>query len=312
MAKRRNPITGQWSARPIEMQRSYAWRVLSRAAHQCLSRIEIELADHGGNDIGELPVTFDDFVAYGVHRSAIAPALAELEALGFIDITQRGVAARAADSRRPNKFRLLTRPWENIGATFRPRWDRFKTLKDAVAAADEARRSAVKEKSASTETVPKKVRNPYQRRENASTETVPQASVGNRTTIYISEGGVSSADADALPEASLTTVAVRNCDGTGFNPPTPFRCRRPGAQSFVRWGSVYPDCAPAKRPRQAGALTQARWRTAVDTASNFQEPIFIGALPPNEALLSNAQHEASARLTVDVLTPLAPTFSLVL
>jgi hypothetical protein len=87
MAKRRNAITGQWSARLIDMQRSCAWRLLSRAAHQCLSRIEIELADHGGNDIDELPVTFNDFEEYGVNRHAIGPALAELEALGFIDIT---------------------------------------------------------------------------------------------------------------------------------------------------------------------------------------------------------------------------------
>jgi DNA-binding transcriptional MocR family regulator len=154
MAKRCNRISGQWSARQIDMQRSFAWRVLSRAAHQCLSRIEIELADHGGNDIEELPVTFDDFEAYGVHRSAIVPALAELEALGFIDVTARGVAARAADNRRPNKFRLLTRPWEKIGGTNRPRWERFKTWQEAEATADEARRSAAKEKSASTETVP--------------------------------------------------------------------------------------------------------------------------------------------------------------
>jgi hypothetical protein len=299
MAKRRNPISGQWSARLIEMQRSYAWRVLSRAAHLCLSRIEIELADHGGNDIDELPVTFDDFEDYGVHRSAICPALAELEALGFIDITQYGVAARATDNRRPNKFRLLTRPWEKKGG-MRPRWDRFKRWEEAEAAANEARRSATKEKYASTEIVPKKVRKPYQRSRNASTETVPQANVGNRTTIYISGGDAASADADSLPEASLATVVVRNCDGVG---PTPFRCRRAGAQSFTRWGNVNPYDSPAKRPRRAGDLTQARWRTAVDTVSNFQGPIVMGALPPNEALLSNAQHEASARLTVDVLPP---------
>jgi hypothetical protein len=168
------------------MQRSCAWRVLSRAAHQCLSRIEIELADHGGNDIDELPVTFDDFEEYGVHRGAICQALAELEALGFIDITERGVAARAAESRRPNKFRLLTRPWEKIGAAYRPRWERFTSLEEAQAAADMARSLAVKEKSASTETAPKKVRKPYQKRENASTETALLASAGNRTTIYIS------------------------------------------------------------------------------------------------------------------------------
>jgi hypothetical protein len=273
MVKRRNPITGQWSARPIAMQRSYAWRVLSRAAHQCLSRIEIELADHGGNDIDELPVTFDDFVAYGVHRSAIAPALAELEALGFIDITQRGVAARAADNRRPNKFHLLTRPWEKKGSP-RPRWDRFETLKDAEATADEARRSAAKEKSTSTETVPKKVRKPYQRGENASTETVPQANVENRTTIYISEGG----DLDSCANGGPAMMSSR------------LRCRRAGALSFERWGQVKSDYASAKRPRSAGCLSQARWHTAVDTASNSQRPIVIEALPPNEAFASNAHH----------------------
>lgn len=292
MVKRRNPITGQWSARPIAMQRSYSWRVLSRAAHQCLSRIEIELADHGGNDIDELPVTFDDFVAYGLHRSAIAPALAELEALGFIDITQRGVAARAADDRRPNKFRLLTRPWEKKGSP-RPRWDKFETLKDAEAAADEARHSAAKEKSASTETVPKKVRKPYQRGENASTETVPQANVENRTTIYISEGGASGAGDGDLDSCATGGPAMMS---------SRLRCRRAGALSFERWGQVKSDYALAKRPRRAGCLSQARWRTAVDTASNSQRPIVIEALPPNAVLSSNAQHAEAAQRTVDACT----------
>jgi hypothetical protein len=122
------------------MQRSWAWRALSRAAHQCLSRIEIELADHGGNDIDELPVTFNDFEEYGVNRHQIGPALAELEALGFIDITERGTRARAAEYRRSNKFRLLTRPWENKNPTYQPRWDRFKTLDEAETSAYEARR----------------------------------------------------------------------------------------------------------------------------------------------------------------------------
>jgi hypothetical protein len=45
---RRNSINGQWSPRLIEMLRSPAYRVLSRAAHQVIARIEIELGDHGG------------------------------------------------------------------------------------------------------------------------------------------------------------------------------------------------------------------------------------------------------------------------
>ena len=174
MAKRRNAITGQWSARPIEMQRSCAWRVLSRAAHQCLSRIEIELADHGGNDIDELPVTFDDFEEYGVHRSAICQALAELEALGFIDITERGVAARGAENRRPNKFSLKTRPWEKGGAAYRPRWERFTSLEEAQAGCRHGPKRRRERKILQ-----------YGNRTKESTETVPKArkrQYGNRTT----------------------------------------------------------------------------------------------------------------------------------
>ena len=68
MAKRRNAITGQWAARSIEMLENPAYRTLSLSAHRALARIEIELAHHGGNDNGRLPVTFDDFVQYGVRR----------------------------------------------------------------------------------------------------------------------------------------------------------------------------------------------------------------------------------------------------
>jgi hypothetical protein len=60
-----------------------------------LARIEIELADHGGMDNGKLIVTFEQFVEYGIERHAIAPAIRELEALGFIEITEHGAPAIA-------------------------------------------------------------------------------------------------------------------------------------------------------------------------------------------------------------------------
>jgi hypothetical protein len=55
--KRRNKISGQFAARLIEMLESPAYRTLSRSALLVISRIEIELAYHGGNDNGQLPVT---------------------------------------------------------------------------------------------------------------------------------------------------------------------------------------------------------------------------------------------------------------
>jgi hypothetical protein len=38
--------------------------IMSRSGDMVISRIEIELAAHGGNDNGRLPVTIEDFVRY--------------------------------------------------------------------------------------------------------------------------------------------------------------------------------------------------------------------------------------------------------
>src|SRR5262245_8289756 len=86
--KRRNQIDGQFSGRLIEMLERPAWRVLSLSAHRVIDRIAIELAHHGGNDNGRLPVTFEDFEEYGITREAIAPAIREAEALGFVRVTE--------------------------------------------------------------------------------------------------------------------------------------------------------------------------------------------------------------------------------
>jgi hypothetical protein len=103
--KRRHRISGQWSPRLIEMLESPAYRALSRTAHMVISRIEIELGHHGGNDNGRLPVTTDDFVEYGMHRTSVAPAIREAEAPGFIRVTERGRGGNA-ERRAPKRFFL--------------------------------------------------------------------------------------------------------------------------------------------------------------------------------------------------------------
>ena len=62
MSKRRNSISGQFSARLIEMLESPAYRVLSRSALMVIARVEIELGHHGGNDNDRLPITTEDFI----------------------------------------------------------------------------------------------------------------------------------------------------------------------------------------------------------------------------------------------------------
>ena len=99
--RKRNQIDGQFNARLIEMMASPAYRVLSLSAHRVLDRISVELAHHGGNDNGKLPVTYEHFMEYGIDRQAIAPAIRELEALGFIEVTQRGRPS-AGEFRWPN------------------------------------------------------------------------------------------------------------------------------------------------------------------------------------------------------------------
>ena len=96
------------------MLESPPYRQLSLSARRVLDRLEIELAHHGGMDNGRLPVTFDDFQRYGIDRHAIAPAIRELVALGFIEITEHGRAGNA-DWRSPNRFRITYKHTKDAG-----------------------------------------------------------------------------------------------------------------------------------------------------------------------------------------------------
>jgi hypothetical protein len=104
-----------------------------------IARIAIELADHGGNDNGALPVTVDDFVEYGMHRSSVGPAIREAEALGFIKITERGRGGNA-ENRAPKKFYITFLNCRSSRAA-PPTHDRrkIKTAEEAERIAAEAR-----------------------------------------------------------------------------------------------------------------------------------------------------------------------------
>ena len=142
--KRRNRISGQFAPRIIEMLESPAFRVLSRSAHMVLARIEIELAHHGGNDNGRLPVTTENFVEYGMHRTSVAPAIREAEALGFIRITERGHGGNA-EYRSPNLFYLtFAHGRESNRRPPTHEWRRIKTLEEANQIARTARNNKSK------------------------------------------------------------------------------------------------------------------------------------------------------------------------
>ena len=131
-SNRRTKIQGQFAARTIEMLESPAFRVLSLSARRVLD----ELAHHGGQDNGRLPVTYQHFHEYGIHRHAISPGIRECVALGFVEVTERGRAGNA-EFRSPNLFRLTYKPTRAEGPT--DDWRRLESLEGAEALARAAR-----------------------------------------------------------------------------------------------------------------------------------------------------------------------------
>jgi hypothetical protein len=146
ITKRPQKISGQFGYRLIELLESPAHRTLSLSARRLLDRIEIELAHHGGQDNGRLPVTFDQFVEYGMDRHSIAPAMRECVALGFLVITEEGRAGNS-EFARPNLFRMTFRHTTSENPT--EDWRKINTLEDAEAIAQRARASPTKKQKPS-------------------------------------------------------------------------------------------------------------------------------------------------------------------
>ncbi|ESY69601.1 MULTISPECIES: hypothetical protein [Mesorhizobium] len=166
---KRTQIGGQFSWRLIDMQRSPAFRALSLSGHRILARLEIELASHGGDDNGKLPTTFDQFEEYGVHRMAIAPAIREVVALGFVEVTERGRAGNA-EWRRPNVYRLTYRPTRLTEPT--DDWRSIDTREHAELVASAARKASDKTNPQYRKPYHTSVRKPHLSEPFHSTETV--------------------------------------------------------------------------------------------------------------------------------------------
>jgi hypothetical protein len=215
MARRkRNQIDGQFNARLVEMLESPAYRVLSLSAHRVLDRISVELAHHGGNDNGKLPVTYEQFMEYGMDRQAIAPAIRELEALGFIEITQRGRPS-AGEFRWPNLFRLT---WINCFSSNAPthEWRRIRTTEQAELLAQTSRKAKTQKKIPRVENPHRASRgNPHCRNHFQGGKTPPTVPEWKTHTTSISR--VVSAPSKAVSEARPSRCAVASERPLGEN-----------------------------------------------------------------------------------------------
>jgi hypothetical protein len=203
VSRRKNKIGGQFAPRLVEMLESPAYRVLSLSGHRILARVEIEMANHGGGDNGKLPVTFDDFEAYGIDRHAVAPAIRECEVLGFIEVAERGCAGNR-EFRRASLYRLTYRHLNRADPTHE--WRRIKTIEEAQVIAQAARKSVQqprpqKQKTSGGKRQVSVGETPTESRKVPVGETPTTASVGKPPLLSISPGRPGAAPETSGPHA---------------------------------------------------------------------------------------------------------------
>lgn len=199
--RRQKILAPQWAWLSIEALELPAYRALSLSGHRVLARIQIEHAHHAGKENGKLPVTFRDFHKFGIHPNSIAPAIREVAALGFIRVTQEGVASSDKEHQIPNMFALTHLATDDGQAAPTNDWRRHKTTDEAEAAARIARAEAPRNRKFAAKTqrnqtefrygnrITSRNGNRIRKGQIPDTETVVLASNENRSTIYISGRG---------------------------------------------------------------------------------------------------------------------------
>jgi len=99
---------------------SFAWRALSESARKVIDRVILEWMAHAGKLSTDIPVTKENFIEYGLHHNAIAPAQREACALGLLLLSTRGRAPHCAVAQRrgstaaqqqQQQQRWKVRPW---------------------------------------------------------------------------------------------------------------------------------------------------------------------------------------------------------
>lgn len=120
----RPPQDDGWMWHSRSMLASPAWMALPLNARRVIDRLALEHLEHGRLENGRLIVTSKNFQAYGVRHDSIADAIAQAEALGFVDVTVRGRPAWSAGGPMSSQYGLTWLPrcdctgasnrWRNI------------------------------------------------------------------------------------------------------------------------------------------------------------------------------------------------------
>ncbi len=235
-----------------KLGRRVVYRTLSLSAHRVLSRLEIELAHHGGMDNGTLPCTFDHLEEYGIDRHSIAPAIRECVALGFVEITERGGAGNA-EHKHPSLYRLTYRHTNAAEPTHE--WKRIKSVDQAMACSKAARLAVAKKtKSRWGKPPPGPVRKLPTGTPDLPMGETPTTARAETPTTSISRGGAGHFAPDGSSSPPAAQRAGERTDGQQIRP------RRLRTQDSAVERAQRPNLAPQTEPDDSAIPRESPFR----------------------------------------------------
>lgn len=112
----------------LALLQSPPWQVAPPEVKLVVLRLVQEHHEHGGNENGDLIVTYDQFEAYGISRRRIKWAIDAAKALGFIK-HQRGAAY--GEISRASRYLLTFRPSAVDDGLPTNEWKAIRSLQEA-------------------------------------------------------------------------------------------------------------------------------------------------------------------------------------
>ena len=125
LRRRNKPPAGQaWNWITDELIISDAWRSAPINTLRVVCQILLEQSAHAGRENGNLIVTWDDFVAYGINRKFVDKSIRDAVARGLIYRTQKGGMC-SGGLRRPSRYGLGWLP-NHVAAPAPNRWKAYR------------------------------------------------------------------------------------------------------------------------------------------------------------------------------------------
>ena len=131
------PKGSPWCWLTTELLASEAWRALSVNGRRFIDFLMIEHTSHAATENGNLGVTYDQLVEFGLTRRLIKESIRETVFLGLVRVMQKG-GLSFGDVKRLTRYRLTfyadrdgnhaTNEWKGVGQDKVDEWRRGRRL----------------------------------------------------------------------------------------------------------------------------------------------------------------------------------------